>query len=509
MRGMNARILAGVAIACVVVFSSPAEPPVFAAAEQADCASLTKLELPDVKVTEAVTVPAPASGTVRVAHCRVNGVIGKEIHFTLLLPDTWNHKFMMGGGGGFVQGIDNQAIASASAGYATVGTDTGHQGTTVDASWALNNPERQLNFGYLAVHRVTEVSKAILRAHYGSNETRSYFNGCSNGGRQGLMEAQRYPDDYDGIISGAPAADFTGLGAQFIKDQQTVFPDSTNRTTSVLPNDLLKSVEAQILEKCDAIDGVKDGLMEDPRACKADVSTLMGLTEGQKAALKRIYGETRTKDGVIYPAQPFGSEGDNAGWPLWIAGANPLLMMSQTETSRKTPNLRFGFGTELFKNFIFSNSEWDYSRYDFADFRKTTAKVAAILNATDPNLDKFKSSGGKLVIWHGWSDPALSALGTVKYYEQVVARDKKATDFVRMFMLPGVLHCFGGPGPDQADWAAVIDGWVEKGQAPARVVATKRTAGVVARTRPLCAYPKHAVYSGTGSIDDDANFVCK
>jgi hypothetical protein len=505
---MNPRLLAGILTSCAVALLPPVQPPLLAV-EQTECLSLAKLELPDVKVTEAVAVPAPATGAVRVAHCRVNGVIGKEIRFTLLLPETWNHKFMMGGGGGFVQGIDNQALASVNAGYATVGTDTGHQGTTVDASWALNNPERQLNFGYLAVHRVTEASKAILRAHYGSNETRSYFNGCSNGGRQGLMEAQRYPGDYDGIISGAPAADFTGLGAQFIKDQQAVFPDTTNRTSSVLPNDVLKSVEAQILDKCDAVDGVKDGLMEDPRACKVDVSTLTGMTDVQKAALKKIYGETRNKDGVIFPAQPFGSEGDNAGWPLWIAGANPLLMMSQTETARKTPNLRFGFGTELFRNFIFSNPEWDYSRYDFADFRKTTAKTAAILNATDPNLDKFKARGGKLVLWHGWSDPALSALGTIKYYEQVEARDKKVRDFARMFVMPGVLHCTGGPGPDRADWAAVIDNWVEKGQAPERVIASKMAAGAVARTRPLCPYPQHAVYNGTGSIDDEKSFACK
>jgi feruloyl esterase len=509
MRGMNARILTGIATACAVVFASPARPPVFAALEEAECGSLASLELPDVKVTEAVAVPAPATGAVRVAHCRVTGVVGKEIRFALLMPDTWNHKFMMGGGGGFVQGIDNQALASVNAGYATVGTDTGHQGATVDASWALNNPERQLNFGYLAVHRVTEVSKVILRAHYGSTETRSYFNGCSNGGRQGLMEAQRYPDDFDGIVSGAPAADFTGLGAQFIKDQQAVFPDSTNRSTSVLSNDVLKSVEAQVLDKCDGIDGVKDGLMEDPRTCKVDVSTLTGLTDVQKAALKKIYGETRNKDGVIFPAQPFGGEGDNAGWPLWIAGANPLLMMSQTETSRKTPNLRFGFGTELFKNFVFSNPEWDYSRYNFADFRKTTAKTAAILNATDPNLDKFKSKGRKLVIWHGWSDPALSALGTIKYYEQVQARDKNVRDFARVFMMPGVLHCAGGPGPDRVDWATVIDDWVEKGQAPDRVIASKIAAGAVSRTRPLCVYPKRAVFSGTGSIDDEKSFVCK
>ena len=185
----------------------------------------TMLKLPDVKITDATAVPAATTGAIRAAHCRVNGVIGGDIQFSLLLPDEWNRKFVMGGGGGFVGGIENQARASVNAGYATVGTDTGHKGGITDASWALNNPERQVNFGYLAVHRTAEVAKAIVRSYYGANEARSYFSGCSNGGRQALMEAQRYPDDFDGIVAGAPAYDFTGIGAQFIKDIQAAFPD--------------------------------------------------------------------------------------------------------------------------------------------------------------------------------------------------------------------------------------------------------------------------------------------
>ncbi|MEO8682501.1 MAG: tannase/feruloyl esterase family alpha/beta hydrolase [Vicinamibacterales bacterium] len=502
---MSPRILAGIVTSFAVVFTPTAQPLLVAApAEPVECAALAKLELPDVKVTEAVAIPAPATGAVRVAHCRVNGVVGKEIRFTLLLPDTWNHKFVMGGGGGFVAGIDNQAVASVNTGYATVGTDTGHVGALTAAGWALNNPERQVNFGHLAVHRVAEVSKAIIGSHYGSNQTRSYFSGCSNGGRQALMEAQRYPEDFDGIVAGAPAYDFLGIGAQFIKDIQAAFPDPANISTPMFSNELLKSVEAQIVDKCDALDGVKDGLMNDPRQCKIDVGTLDGLSDVQKTALKKIYGETRNKQGVIYPGQPFGGEGDGSGWPLWIVGANQLLLAAQ-----KTPSLRFAFGTEMFKYFVFNDPAWDYSRYDFADFRKNTAKAAEILNATNPNLDKFKSRGHKLVIWHGWADPALTPLASIKYYEQVEAHDKKAREFARMFMMPGVLHCAGGAGPDRADWTAVIDDWVEKGQAPERVIASKVTAGTTLRTRPLCVYPQRAVYSGTGNIDDEKNFVCK
>ena len=475
-----------------------------AAAQQGTCAALGSLLLPDVKITEAVAVPAAATGNVRAAHCRVNGIVGREIRFSLLLPETWNRKFVMGGGGGYVQGIDNQAIASINAGYATVGTDTGHQGSTTEAKWALNNIERQLNFGHLAVHRVAEVSKAIIRHHYGAPASRSYFNGCSNGGRQALMEAQRYPDDFDGIVSGAPAYDFTGLAAQFIKDIQAAFPSAESLTTPLLPADVLKNVETQVLAKCDSLDGVPDGLMEDPRRCTIDVNSFTGLTEQQKKALSVIYGEKTLADGPIYPAQPFGGEGEPAGgWPMWIASVNPMLM-----AGLKVPSLRFGFGTEFFKYFVYNDPSWNYLKYDFANYRNDSAQAGSMLNATDPNLSAFKARGGKLVLWHGWSDPALSALATTKYYEQVQALDKSAPDYARLFMMPGVLHCSGGPGPDRVDWNAVIDDWVEKGTAPDRILATKVAAGKVTRSRPLCAYPLRAVYKGSGSIDDAANFSC-
>jgi feruloyl esterase len=471
----------------------------------AECAALTGLAWPGVTITEAVVVPAAAAGQVRAAHCRVNGVIEREIRFSLLLPETWNRKFLMGGGGGFVGGIDNQARASVNDGYATVGTDTGHQGGVMTAAWALNDLERQLNFGHVAVHRVAVVSKAIVRAYYGAAPARSYFSGCSNGGRQALMEAQRYPDDFDGIVSGAPAYDFTGLAAQFIKDSQAAFPDPKSLSTPLLPTEVLKSVETQIVSACDGKDGATDGLLEDPRACAVDVTKLTGLTEAQRMALKTIYGETRNKGGVIAPAQPVGGEGEAGGWTAWITGSNPGMVKSQN-----APSARFAFGTEFFKNFVYGDPSWDYSRHEFTNHQRDTAQAGRILNATSPNLDGFKARGGKLLLWHGWSDPALTALATIDYYEQVQARDAAVRDFARLFMMPGVLHCAGGPGPDRVDWASVIDEWVEKGQAPARVIARKMaTDGAVSLARPLCPYPQRAVYSGTGSLADEKNFTCK
>ena len=496
---MRNSLCAALAVALALAL---ANTPDLAATDHAECSHLTMLRFPDVKVSDATTVPAATSGGIRVAHCRVNGVIGGDIKFTLLLPDEWNRKFMMGGGGGYVGQVQNQAAASVNAGYATVGTDTGHQGGITDAKWALGHPERQVNFGFLAVHRTAEVAKAIIRSYYGANETRSYFSGCSNGGRQALMEAQRYPDDFDGIVSGAPAYDFTGIGAQFIKDSQAAFPDPRALSTPLLTPEVLKSVESQIVARCDAIDGVKDGLIEDPRACKVDVAALTGLTDAQRTALKSIYGETRNKDGVIYPAQPIGGEGENAGWPAWITGGGAAV-------GQNGPSARFAFGTELFKYFVFDDPAWDYSKYEFSNFRKDTAKTATILNATNIDLDAFKTSGRKLILWHGWSDPALTALGSVKYYEQVQARDPNASEYFRMFLMPGVLHCAGGPGPDNVDWAAAIDGWVDGGKAPARIVARKLLSGAVTRTRPLCPYPQKAVYTGSGSMDEAENFVCK
>jgi feruloyl esterase len=493
-----------VALAPVTGVAQAFRPAVAGAADnpRASCTQLTSLKLPDVKISEAVVVLAATTGAVRAPHCKVSGVIGTEIKFALLLPDTWNQKFMMGGGGGFVGTIDNQAASSVNLGFATVGTDTGHAGNVVDASWALNNLERRVNYGYVAVHRTAEVAKAIVRSYYGADASRSYFSGCSNGGRQGMMEAQRYPDDFDGIVAGAPAMDFTGIAAQFMKDIQTLFPDPKNAATSLVPAETMKLVGSKILDICDAADGVKDGVMDDPRACKVDFNALP-ITDVQKAALKKVYAPTTNKDGEIFTGQPFGGETEPGGWPMWISGGNPQLAML------KQPSLRFGFGTQFFKYFVFNDPSWEYSRYDLATWKKDTELTASFLNATDPNLDAFKGKGHKLIMSHGWADAGLSPLATIKYYDAVKSRDPNVNDYFRLFLMPGVLHCGGGAGPDSADWTAAIVDWVEKGKAPERIIASKTTNGAVARTRPLCQYPQRAIYKGSGSTDDEANFVCR
>jgi feruloyl esterase len=498
-RLVGALVFAGALAGLAQPFTAVA---IAAANPQMACAQVANLKLPDVKITDATAVAAATTGAIRAAHCRVNGVIGTEIKFSLLLPDAWNEKFMMGGGGGFVGSVQNMAQTSVNAGYATVGTDTGHQGGVTDASWALNNVERRANYGHLAVHRTAEVAKAIIRGYYGADAKRSYFSGCSNGGRQGMMEAQRYPADFDGIVSGAPAMDFTGISAQFLKDIQTLYPDPNNWATPLLSPDTLKTVGAKILEACDAKDGVTDGVMDDPRQCTFDVGSLP-IADAQKTALRKIYAPTTNKDGEIFSAQPVGGENDPAGWPLWISGGTPQA------AAMNQPSLRFGFGTNFYKYFVFNDPSWDYTKYDLSRWKKDTELTASFLNATNPDLSAFKARGGKLIMSHGWADAGLSALATVKYYEQVEARDASLREYFRLFMMPGVLHCGGGAGPDNADWTAALEAWVENGKAPERVVASKSVEGKVTRTRPLCPYPQRAVYKGSGSTDDEANFVCR
>jgi feruloyl esterase len=505
MRPVSAAIVLASALAFVPLegsaeregFSRANQGFSFAVADHGECSHLMMLRLPDIKISEAVSVPAATTGGVRAAHCRVNGVIGTEIHFTLLLPDQWNKKLFMGGGGGFVGSIQNMALATVNAGYATVGTDTGHQGAITDASWALNNIERRVNFGYLAVHETAEAAKAIIASYYTTPSSKNYFIGCSRGGGQALMEAQRYPDDFDGIVAGAPAFDWTGIGGQFIRTAQVTYPDPKNLATPLFTAETLKAIEAKILDKCDALDGVKDGVMEDPRRCNFDVASLTELTAAQRDALNVLYSPTKNRDGEIYPGRPFGGEGQGGGWGTWVTGAG------------QQSSLDHAFGTNLFKFIVFNDPNWDYTKYDLANLRKDTALTATFLNATDTNLDAFKSKNRKLILWHGWSDPALTPLASIKYLEQVYARDTSARDYFRMFLMPGVLHCGGGPGPDAADWATVIADWVENGKAPERVIAKKMTNGVATRSRPLCVYPQKAEYKGSGSIDDEASFVCK
>jgi feruloyl esterase len=470
------------------------------------CQLVTFPDFPEVKLTSVTQESAP------VPHCKVSGVIGPEIHFELLLPDSWNGKFVMGGGGGFVGSVMNTSLmfGSLQAGYVTVGTDTGHQGHPLDASWAHNNLERLVNFGHQAVHRTAVTAKAMTRAYYQTDIARSYFTGCSRGGGQGLMAAQRYPEDFDGIVAGAPAFNWApGLAALATQVNQAMYPDPNNLQQAVVGPAEQELIESSYLAMCDAQDGIQDGILNDPRQCKFDVATLLCkgkktdhcLSQEQLAAVKVIYDGPKDSNGnALFYGFPFGGETALGGWPRWLTGG----LKYQEDLSEfqggvdvgefeapVAPSAFFGFGNGIMKYFVYNDPNWSYQGYDVDTLRRDSERVADTLNATDPDLSTFRKRGGKLIIYSGWSDAAAPGLAVVGYYDDVLANDQTAAKDVRLFMMPGVEHCFGGPGPSFVNYLTEIDKWIE-------------TSG----SRPVCAYPKVSKYGGKGDTRDAASFSC-
>ncbi|HUE04612.1 MAG TPA: tannase/feruloyl esterase family alpha/beta hydrolase [Bryobacteraceae bacterium] len=497
------------------------------------CESLAKLELPDTSITRAESVAAgsytpPVGKAVpnMPAFCLVAGTIksspDSNIYFEVWLPAAnWNGKFQGAGNGGFAGSIGYDQLMNVVAhNYATAATDTGHHAGGTDATWALDHPEKITDFGYRAIHETAVKAKAILHAFYGEDPKRSYFSSCSNGGRQALMEAQRYPEDYDGILAGAPANYWTHLLANAAWDNLALLGDKD----SYIPSKKLPAIQAAALAACDALDGVKDGVIEDPSRCQYDPSVLLCkdaetdscLTAPQVTALKKLYAGGSTSHGRLFPGYAPGGESEVGGWAAWITGPAPER------------SLMYMFSTQFYKNMVFDNAAWDYHTFNTdRDTKAAEDKQSHNLNATDPDLSRFRARGGKLILYHGWSDAAIAPQNTIDYYNSVAAGmgTEETSSFVRLFMVPGMQHCGGGSGtssfgqypgfsgdPDR-DMDAALERWVEKGVAPVRIVAAKRKVdfdptSAVSRTRPLCAYPLVAHYQGSGSTDDAANFVC-
>jgi feruloyl esterase len=499
--------------------------------EPVPCAELASFSAPGLEVVAAEEVLSPAAGDSNPLtgeplpplppHCKVTGTIDDEIHFELHLPigDAWNGRFAMGGGGGFVGTVQNQilhpglgTVSALEAGYATAGTDTGHQGSSIDASWALANDTRERNFAERAVHVVTEVSKELTEHHYGRSIEYSYFMGCSRGGGQAMIASQRYPADYDGIVAAAPAFRWPALGAGFLQVQQAMYPDPEELAAPVVTAENRALLEREILGRCDALDGVEDGVLTDPRRCPFDPADLPRcasgpgpdcLTEAQLAAIQTIYRGPVVGGERIFPGFPFGGENDQGGWDLWITGGEGYDLEGH-------PSLHHAFGTEMYKYLVFDDPEFDYTTYDFANWHQETAAADELLSAKSTDLSAFRDRGGKMIFWHGWSDPALTALAMIDYYEALEQSNEGGEDSTRLYMLPGVIHCGGGPGADRVDWLGVIADWVERGEAPGRIVAAKLAAdGTTSFTRPLCPYSQVAMYDGEGDPDDAASYRCE
>jgi hypothetical protein len=504
------------------------------------CDKISELTIPNAKIIFAQTVAAgtfagpSAAFTGRdltafyknvPAFCRVVAIATPStdsyIRLEVWMPAAgWNGKLQGIGNGGFAGLIDFMQLGAAvTKGYVVTGTDTGHQGTPIDATWAIGHPDKIADFGHRGIHEMTRIAKEAVHAYYGKDVRRSYFAGCSDGGREALMEAQRYPGDYDGILAGAPANYWTALLSTAISDTQALTLDSA----SFIPPAKIPAISAAVIAACDQKDGVRDGVLNDPRECHFDPSSMQCragetsdkcLTKAQATALKKIYGGLRDAQGhEVFPGFLPGAEDGPGGWGLWITGEAPAKSLIAL------------FGLGYFSDMVYEDPKWDYKTFKVeSGLKAAEERTAGALNATEADLAAFEKRGGKLILYHGWNDPAIPALNTVNYYQSLIAKmgAKDADSFVRLYMAPGMQHCDSGPGADDFGQAgrlvfddpqhsvdAALEQWVEKGQAPSTIIASKYDEQHrLKMTRPLCTYPQAAKYKGSGDTNDAASFVC-
>ena len=459
------------------------------------CAELSKLALPNVKVTLAEAVDAGN-------YCRVAATLtptsDSDIKIEVWLPATgWNGRFQAVGNGAFSGSIASAAMRTAlSRGYAAASTDTGHAGGS--ASFALGHPEKAIDFGWRAVHEMTLTAKKIVAAYYDAPPKVSYWNGCSAGGRQALKEAQRFPADFDGIIAGAPGLDWTGRAAQAVRVAKALEKNEAARLTQTQR----QLLHAAVVGACDAMDGVKDGLIENPARCKFDPGTLLCKGADGRGCLTKDQVETAR---LIYsaPLNPASKRGITGLAPGSELGWTDL---GWTASARAT-------GLDQFRFLVFSKPDWDVQQFVFeSDIVRAEETDRDTINALDPNLKPFIDRGGKMIQYHGWSDPQISPGNSTQYYGRVLEAlggANRIQGSYRLFMAPGMGHCGGGEGPNTFDMLAALEDWVERGKAPDRIIASHATNGAVDRTRPLCPYPQAAAYKGTGSTDEAASFVCR
>ena len=511
---MARRLSGGLLVAQIFAVGLLARPTAF---QGSACGELAVLTIPDVTINAAsevasggFTPPGSKTALTLPAFCRIEATArptsDSEIKIEVWIPaaGAWNGKFQGVGNGGYMGSISYAAMAAAlRRGYATASTDTGHTGD--DVIFGKGHPEKVIDFGWRAIHLMTDTAKLVVRNAMGRFADRSYFVGCSSGGHQAMSEAQRFPDDYDGIVAGAPANNRIRQTFGFSWSWS-----ATHRAdgTPILDQALLSTVTKAVIAACDARDGLKDGLVEDPRKCLFDPATLACgnstngspcLSQEQVDALKKVYdGAKNPRTGEqIFTGWPRGSE---------AFGDSAIQSWGQYITAPKEP-ARVG----VFRYFLFHDPNWKLSSLDYDRDLAYAEERIPHLAAVDRDLSPFKKSGGKLIMYAGWMDPVVPPQDNVAYYEAVAQKMggyDKTRDFFRLFVAPGMGHCSGGPGPNQFDAVAALEQWVEKGVAPDTLIASHSTAGKIDRTRPLCPYPQVARYKGTGSIDEAASFAC-
>ncbi len=479
------------------------------------CEGVAALKLPHARIDAASVVPAgsfrspapspkgkqgPSFRDVP-AFCRVvatlTPVADSEIRIEVWLPESeWNGNLQSVGNGAWAGTISYPALGTAvKDGYAAASTDTGHAGGN-PATFIPGHPEKVIDFSYRAVHEMTVAAKAMIGARYGTGPKYSYWNGCSTGGRQALTEAQRFPADYDGIIAGAAAIHTTHLQGAQVWTAQVAHKDDAG----YIPPAKYAILHAAVLAACDELDGVKDGVLENPVKCHFDPKVLLCkgagepscLTAPEVEAARQIYTGPRDLRGKsLFPGLEPGSE---TGWAT-LSGPRPMALAEET-----------------YKYLVFEDPQWNYLTFDAErDMAAGDKKIGALMNSTDPNLKPLFERGGKVLMYHGWADPGIAPRNSVNYYESVVDTLGKAatSNSIRLFMVPGMGHCQGGDGTSTFRMIDALSRWVEQGKAPDRIKASRVRAGNIDRTRPLCPYPQVAVYSGSGSTDESANFSCR
>jgi len=484
------------------VFSCLLAPPVRAAAAD-PCGALAGIRLPAAKITRTEVVPAGRAPFVAArAFCRVLVTIAptrdSDIKVEVWLPVTgWNGKFEAVGNGDAAGEFSYAEMADAvGRGFATSSTDTGHVGNSM--AFALGHREKYIDFAYRSLHEMTLKAKTIVEKFYGRPPRFAYWNGCSQGGRQGITEAARYPSDYDAIIAGAPPTRYMRLDAA--RMALNVFVHRS--AASYIPPEKYPAIHRAALQACDPADGVKDGLIADPTGCRFDPQVLecktvdgpTCLTAAQVETARGMYAPIAdpSTGRVVSPAllEP----GSELGWAR-LAGDEPLRN-----------------ALEPFKYVVFHDPRWDWHAFRLAeDLPRALEADSGILNFTDPNLNPFFKRGGRLLMYHGWADPQVTPLGSIDYFDEVLksAGTQARGRSIQLYMEPGVSHCRGGEGPDTFDALDVLERWVQTGRAPAHIVASHWSQSVVDRTRPLCPYPQVATYTGSGSIDSAENFRCE
>lgn len=534
------------AIAAIAVSVVTAEPSL----AQQSCAGLLGLTLDRAVVTSATIVPAgpyvgplgpagpPLDGNLRLpTRCEVRGTIAttpqSQVHFALWLPlESWNGKYRQEGNSGFAGLIPYWSMVDALVrGYATAGTDNGHTvgdwTETLSGAWAIGAAESVIDFGNRAVHETATQAKTIITRFYGRPASHNYFIGCSEGGREALMEAQRFPTDFDGILAAAPANDLTRLAAGFIWNEQAVLGSAASFSATTL-----RMIQGSVLRQCDALDGITDGLLSNPESCRFDPAVLQChaqvadadcLSSEQVGVLRRIYaGPSNQKTGrSIFPGYPPGHEGSR-GWATYIMPAKPEAAV------------QFALGNSYFGQIVHQRADWDFRTFDpERDVSIALETIGPYVDATSEDLRSFQAAGGKLLQYHGWADAVVSPLASIEYRRAVatfleqVAPQVSVDDFYRLFMVPGMAHCGGGIGPNMfgsvgtgvvslnrdptSDVFSALESWVEQKRKPDHLIGSGFSSAGNAQplTRPICAYPAVARYAGRGDINDATHFTCQ